>query len=167
MYHTYMMGERSLDDLDRALVRLRRLWSAPRSSIDDDGVAVDMSSILVIEACARGTEAGEDTTIRDIAAFTDTEHSTASRLVDRAAKAGLVRREPSPADARRTRVVLTESGRHTRQRATGFRLTWLTETLHQWPQDDVAHLAALLTRFADEVDRHGPPGRKPSPQPAN
>ncbi|WP_177229612.1 MarR family winged helix-turn-helix transcriptional regulator [Lentzea albida] len=154
-----MSSEEHLDDLDQALVRLRRLWSAPRSSIKDGGMPVDMSSILVIEACARGEEAGEDTTIRDIAAFTDTEHSTASRLVDRAAKAGLVRREPSPADARRTRVVLTDGGRRTREHATGFRLAWLTEVLRQWPEGDVGHLAALLTRFADEVDRHGPPGR--------
>lgn len=160
MYHTYMPSEEHLDDLDRALVRLRRLWSAPRSSIDDGGTPVDMSSILVVEACARGEEAGEDTSIRDIAAFTDTEHSTASRLVDRAAKTGLVRREPSPADARRTRVVLTDSGRHTRERATAFRLAWLTEILRDWPTDDAAHLAGLLTRFADEVDRHGPPGTK-------
>lgn len=155
-----MSSEERLDELDRALVRLRRLWSAPRSSIDDGGIPVDMSSILVVEACARGAAAGEDTTIRGIAAFTDTEHSTASRLVDRAAKAGLVRREASPADARRTRVVLTESGRSTRERATAFRLTWLTQVLRRWPDEDVAHLAALLTRFADQVDLEGPPGAR-------
>ncbi|WP_170067989.1 MarR family winged helix-turn-helix transcriptional regulator [Lentzea guizhouensis] len=147
--------------MDAALVRLRRLWSAPRSSIKDDGIPVDMSSILVVEACARAAEAGQDSTIRDIAAFTDTEHSTASRLVDKAAKVGLVQREPSSSDARRTRVVLTDSGRRTRERATDFRLTWLTRVLRHWPTGDVEHLAELLTRFADEVDLQGPPGREP------
>ncbi|MFD0206324.1 MULTISPECIES: MarR family winged helix-turn-helix transcriptional regulator [Saccharothrix] len=153
-----MSSEGRLDGLDQALVRLRRLWSASRPVIDADGTPVEMSSILVVEACARRAEEGQDTSISDIAAFTDTEHSTASRLVDRAVRAGLVEREPSPADARRTRVVLTEAGCRTRDRATRFRLAWLGEVVLQWPADDVVILTSLLTRFADEVDRLGPPG---------
>jgi DNA-binding MarR family transcriptional regulator len=124
-----------------------------------------MSSVLVVEACARAMAAGSDPAIADVAAFADVEHSTASRLVDRAVRAGLVTRTRSARDARRTALHLTEAGRALQHRATAFRLGWLAGVLTDWPPEDVTRFAQLLDRFADRVGDAGPWSRQPAPPP--
>ena len=139
-----------LGALDEALVRLRRLWTASRAHVVDDlGARVEMSSVLVVEACARSSAA--ETSVGDVAAFLDVEPSTASRLVDRAARAGLVRRTASDVDARRSALVLTEAGRALRTRAVAARLDWLGGVVQDWSEQDVSALAEALGRFADAV----------------
>jgi DNA-binding MarR family transcriptional regulator len=142
--------------LDEALVRLRRLWTASRAHVVDDlGQRVEMSSVLVVEACARTV--GTETAVGDVAAFLDVEPSTASRLVERAAQAGLVRRTASRVDARRSALVLTEDGRALRSRAVAARLSWLGGVVQDWPEADVRALAVALARFADAVGTAPPP----------
>src|SRR3712207_6872186 len=59
VYGTHVTRPES-DDLpllDEALVRLRRLWTASRAHVVDElGRRVEMSSVLVVEACARRSE---------------------------------------------------------------------------------------------------------------
>lgn len=151
MYRTYVHPDLAI--LDEALLRLRRLWSPDRARvIDDAGMPVEMSSLLVVEACARrGADA--EVAIGDVAEFADVAHSTASRLVDRAEQAGLVTRHPSVADSRRTAVTLTAQGRALQARAHRARTAWLAGRVRDWPEPDVRLLGDLLTRFAAEVDR--------------
>ncbi|WP_165865593.1 MarR family winged helix-turn-helix transcriptional regulator [Vallicoccus soli] len=145
---------RGVVEVDDALLRLRRLWSASRSRlVDDGGTAVEMSSLLVVEACARGAQRGAEVAVVDVAELADVAPSTASRLVDRAAAAGLLERRPSAVDPRRTALVLTERGWGLRERAVRARTGWLQDTLAAWSDEDVARLGALLARFADEVGR--------------
>ncbi len=144
--------------VDDALVRLRRLWSAsPRGA-----GAPEMSSVLVVEACARGAAAGAETTVGDVARFAGVEHSTASRLVDRAARHGLVEKVPSTRDARSTALRLSDAGRELRERSVDFRTRWLGGVLGEWAAEDVSDLARLLQRFAEAVAVHGGPGPVPS-----
>ena len=174
MYRTAVPDRRPPDllVLDEALVRLRRLWTASRAHVIDElGQRVEMSSVLVVEACAQGEAGGAEVAVADVAAFLDVEASTASRLVDRAARAGLVCRAPSKVDARRTALTLTESGRALRARATDSRLGWLGTVVQGWPEDDVRTLAAVLTRFADAVAAAPAPtgvlDRAGDPEPGN
>jgi DNA-binding MarR family transcriptional regulator len=147
-----------LQVLDEALVRLRRLWTASRAHVVDElGRRVEMSSVLVVEACARAGEATTEVTVGDVAAFLDVEPSTASRMVDRAATAGLVLRTASTVNGRRAALRLTDSGRGLRARATDARLGWLGGVVADWPHEDVHVLAAVLTRFADAVAAAPPP----------
>jgi DNA-binding MarR family transcriptional regulator len=148
---------------DDALVRLRRLWSSPHGRLlDDAGRQIEMSSVLVVEACARAAAHGDEPSVGDIARFTGVEHSTASRLVERAARARLVERVRSDRDGRRTAVRLTAEGRAVRERAMSFRLAWLRRLLDGWSDDDVVALSGLLGRFADAAATAGPPGPLPS-----
>ena len=171
MYHTHVggPGPGDLRVLDEALVRLRRLWAASRAHVVDDlGRRVEMSSVLVVEACARAEPDTGEVTVGDVAAFLDVEPSTASRMVDRAATAGLVLRTASRVNARRAALVLTDDGRALRARATAARLGWLGEVVAEWPREDVHVLASVLTRFADAVAAAPPPagaeqGRPPRP----
>ncbi len=143
--------------LDEALVRLRRLWAASRAHVLDDlGRRVEMSSVLVVEACARAEADTAEVTVGDVAAFLDVEASTASRLVDRTVTAGLIRRTASTVDARRAALSVTDAGRALRARATAARLSWLGGVVADWPHEDVQVLAAALAHFADAVAAASP-----------
>jgi DNA-binding MarR family transcriptional regulator len=148
--------------VDEALVRLRRLWTASRAHVLDElGERVEMSSVLVVEACARAEGAGAEgagaeatgaaVTVGDVAAFLDVEPSTASRLVERARRAGLVTRTASPGDGRRAALVLTPSGRALQARAASSRRAWLGAVVADWSDDEVLALARLLHRFSAAV----------------
>lgn len=141
-----------LDAIDEALLRLRRLWAASRHRILDDGItAVELSSLLVVEACARCREQGREANVSDVAHLADVAPSTASRLVDAAQNAGLLHRRPSRESARRTALELTPTGDALRTRAVTARTSWLTDQLTDWEQADVDHLGELLQRFADQI----------------
>ena len=145
-----------LDVLDDALLRLRRLWSPSRQRlVDEDGVVVEMSSVLVVEACARGADARREVSVADVALLADVAPSTASRLVDRAANAGLVNRGTSLVDPRRTALSLTERGTALQTSAYTLRTTWLAGQFHDWTSQDVDQLGRLLARFADSLERDG------------
>lgn len=157
-----------LSALDDALIRLRRLWSASRARFTDaQGHPVEMSSLLVVEACARGAAAGREVSVGDVAEHADVTASTATRLVDRAQAAGLLHRVPSAVSARRTALELTAEGADLRERALAARTGWLAGQLRDWDPADVQRLGALLSRFADGLDPstgpvHAPPS---SPMP--
>lgn len=162
-----MMPVHRLQEIDDALVRLRRLWSPGGRLPDGATPPVDMSSVLVVEACARAGAAGAHASIGDVARFADVAHSTASRLVDRAVRAGLVTQAPAGDDARRCVVALTDAGHEVRRRSLAHRTGWLARTLDDWNAADTDALARLLTRFAAAVDAGGGPGPTAEPSRRN
>jgi len=113
---------------------------------------VAISSLIVVETCARGVAAGLEVSVNDVAALADVAPSTASRLVDRAAAAGFVERGPSRVDPRRTALSLTQRGTSLQARAYGTRISWLAGQLRDWPAEDIELLAELVSRFADTLD---------------
>jgi DNA-binding MarR family transcriptional regulator len=147
-----------LQALDEALVRLRRLWTASRAHVLDDlGQRVEMSSVLVVEACARAQEAGAQASVGEVAAFLDVEPSTASRLVDRAARTGLVTRTASSDDGRRSALVLTDTGHALRAKAVAGRRGWLDDVVQDWSEPELRSFSVALGRFADAVGDRTPP----------
>ena len=142
-------------ELDDAFLRLRRLWSASRQRIiQTDGRYVEMSTLLVVEACARGAAHHQPVSVADVAVFADVAPSTASRLVDRAVTAGFVHRTRPSAGSRPLALKLTAAGVSLHQISLAARLQWLKRQLDGWPAGAVADLAYLLTQFADTLDGH-------------
>ena len=127
--------------LDQALVGLRRFLTAP-GVLDDRGQPIELSTLLVL-----GGLPPDGQTIRDVAARLDVAHSTASRLVTRAERAGMTHRAQSPDDARETLVVPTAAGLELAARAVAFRLDRLAAIVSDWAPDDVHLLAEGLHRF--------------------
>lgn len=155
----------SLEDIDDAFLRLRRLWASSRQGILDDGVtSVELSSLLVVETCVRCEERDQEANVSHVAFLADVTPSTASRLVDTAERAGLLVRASSRHSARQTALQLTDAGRALRARAVAYRQGWLTDQLQHWNRRDVDRFAQLLQRFADQLhDRpHQPPTDQPS-----
>lgn len=155
-----MTATPDLAALDAALLRLRRLWATPSMKGQLNArleVDVEMSTVLVVEAVQRVSAEGE-VSISDVAVRLSVEASTASRLVERAAVAGMVRRRPSSSDARRVSLELTADGEGLAQRAVAFRTEFLRSVLDGWSAADRHQLAALFTRFADAVEHAGAAG---------
>ncbi|GAA1724827.1 hypothetical protein GCM10009809_20790 [Isoptericola hypogeus] len=128
--------------LDRALLALRRFLSAPRV-LDDDGHQVELSTLLVLDELP-----AEGQTVRDVATRLGVAHSTASRFVSRAERAGMTARAASPSDGRQTLVVPTSAGLELAARAVAFRLDRLAGIVDDWAPGDVRALADGLARFA-------------------
>jgi DNA-binding MarR family transcriptional regulator len=119
----------SLEDIDDAFLRLRRLWASSRQGIlNDHAPAVELSSLLVVETCARCEERDQEANVSHVAFLADVTASTASRLVDTAERAGLLVRAPSRHSARQTALQLTDAGRALRARAVAHRQGWLAES---------------------------------------
>ncbi len=149
-----------IEAIDDAFLRLRRLWSASRRHARDDGAAVGLSSLLVVEACARCAERGLEANVNDVASLADVAPSTASRLVDTAVAAGLVVKTASGKSRRRTALELSTKGQAVRAQAVVFRQGWLVEQLADWDSLDVQDFARLLQRFADQLHQR-PQDRQP------
>ncbi|MEO3829937.1 MarR family winged helix-turn-helix transcriptional regulator [Actinomadura sp. B10D3] len=157
-----------LSDIATALFRLRRVWAKPdlvkriraQTSACADGRPLQLSNLMVVNAVAAlgddapadAEEAGE-VTVGAVAERLEIDPSTASRLVGHAIDAGLVSRRPSPVDARRANLGLTEAGRRVKQVSDRFRRAYLDELMAGWPARDRAEFARLLTRFADAAVR--------------
>ena len=139
------LGGRDLARVDQALLRLRRMWDAPRGIAHEGGV-VEGSTLLVCLAIADTAGA---VGVAEVADALGVAPSTASRLVARAAEAGMVTREVSTTDPRRAALELTATGTRLVEASRRYRAARLAKLLVDWPPRDVAALADLLTRFAD------------------
>lgn len=156
-----MNTARELGRLDAALLDLRRFVEVPAGQGDQSTVRhghgrVEVSTVLVVDAVARVGGAG-DYSIGDVAQALHVTHSTASRLVERAVVAGMLRRDRSRSDSRRTVLSLTEAGSRLRRDAVAFRTRRLEALLADWSAADVATFTRLLERFARSTH---PPKKK-------
>ncbi|HEU5156953.1 MAG TPA: MarR family winged helix-turn-helix transcriptional regulator [Streptosporangiaceae bacterium] len=130
------------------------------------GRPVQTSSLLVVHAVAqlspgaggcapppRTAERSEDVTVGSVAELLGIDPSTASRLVGHAIDAGFIARRPSPRDARRANLQLTDAGRRLKAVADRFRRAYLAELLADWNEGERAEFARLLSRFTDAAVR--------------
>ncbi|GAA4984054.1 MarR family winged helix-turn-helix transcriptional regulator [Kitasatospora paranensis] len=78
------------------------------------------------------------------------DRTTVTRRADRLEQAGLLRRQPDPADRRATLLALTDDG-HSTVAATRQRLAAAIEdSIATWPQADAQSFARRLRRFVDQ-----------------
>nr|BFE32961.1 hypothetical protein GCM10010200_052120 [Actinomadura rugatobispora] len=148
-------------DISIALFHLRRVWVKPdlmkriraQTSAGPGGRPLQQSNLMVVHAVAALNAAaagpGDEVTVGAVAERLEIDPSTASRLVGHAIDAGLVSRRPSPVDARRANLGLTDAGVRVKQVADRFRRAYLAELMADWSPEERAGFARLLTRFAD------------------
>jgi DNA-binding MarR family transcriptional regulator len=144
-----MTGEVLLE-LDAALLGLRRFLSPQqaRPPFTHDGVAVEFSTMLVVDALARSS-AGT-LSVGEVADALDVAPSTASRLVERAVAAGMLVRD-TDVDPRRCALHLSPPGRRLNRAALAHRTSLLAAATRDWHLDDVEQLATLLSRFTHAI----------------
>ncbi len=157
MYDTPMSSESVLEQLDSALLALRRFASPElaRPRISHEGTDIELSTVLVVDAIDRSTQV--EVSVREVAESLQVAPSTASRLVERAVGAGMVASETSERDPRRRVLHLTRDGRRLQRAARRHRTQRLAAATADWSRADLAQLADLLDRFARTVHQHRPP----------
>ncbi|MCP2337157.1 MarR family winged helix-turn-helix transcriptional regulator [Actinomadura rupiterrae] len=148
-----------LSEIALALFHLRRVWARPdlmrkiraQTSSGPGGRPIQLSNLMVVHAVAAlaACTDGPEVTVGAVAERLEIDPSTASRLVGHAIDAGLVSRRPSPVDARRANLGLTDAGDRVRQVADRFRRAYFDELMSGWTGHEKAEFARLLTRFAD------------------
>jgi DNA-binding MarR family transcriptional regulator len=146
-----MSDDPVLDQLDSALLSLRRFASPElaRPRISHAGADVELSTMLVVDAIDRGGRS--EVSVRQVAEALQVAPSTASRLVERAVRAGMIASTTSAHDPRRRVLHLTVDGRRLQRAARRHRTQRLADATADWSRDDLARLADLLDRFARTV----------------
>ena len=143
-----------LEELDGALGRLRRLWDQP--AVKDwyqarlDLGAVDATAYRTLRAIRLAADT--DASVNAVAEVMRVDASTASRFIERVVAAGYARRTPSPADRRRSSLVLTDEGIERLLTVRDLRVRFLDRLTRDWTAGDVSTLANLLARLDDAVD---------------
>ncbi|MGW7545082.1 MarR family winged helix-turn-helix transcriptional regulator [Streptomyces sp. NPDC054770] len=110
------------------------------------GASVDETTYPVLSGLARvgAVSAAE------LAAEIGLDRSGVTRRATRLKQAGLLRREPDPADGRATLLVLTPTGERA-LRATRERLAQrISDSLADWPDGEARAFARMLHRFTAE-----------------
>jgi DNA-binding MarR family transcriptional regulator len=91
--------------------------------------------------------------VSELAASTGLDASTASRHVRQLEAAGYLARSGDPDDRRASRVQLTRRGRAVLDQAMRARAALVDRAIADWPGEDRATLATLMTRLADSLER--------------
>ncbi|MFD5226041.1 MarR family winged helix-turn-helix transcriptional regulator [Microbacterium sp. NPDC058342] len=102
--------------------------------------------IRMVESLA---QASEPLSVSGLAEAIGVDQPRASRLVQQGVDRGWVRREADPADARRTRIALTDEGSRLFRGVRGERREALGRALAAFSDEESAELARLLTKLAD------------------
>jgi DNA-binding MarR family transcriptional regulator len=145
----------SVAEIERAAFQLRRLWAKPhlvqrlRERCGPGGRPIQLSNLLVIHAITGHRSERGDVTVGAVADYLDIDPSTASRLVAHAIDAGFVSRSPSPVDARRAHLRLTESGERTRELTDELSRRFIAQLMADWSEEDRREFARLFGRFAE------------------
>ena len=100
----------------------------------------------VLEALA---SASGPLSVSEIGEAVGVDQPRASRLVQQGVDHGLLRREADPDDARRTRIVLTETGSAIANGFRGERREAIRQALEGLTSPERQEFARLLAKFAD------------------
>ena len=90
--------------------------------------------------------------VSELAGCMGLDASTASRHVRNLEDGGYLARTGDPGDRRASRVRLTPKGRGALARALRARAAVVDRAIADWPDEDRATLASLMTRLADSLD---------------
>jgi DNA-binding MarR family transcriptional regulator len=129
-----------------ALFRLVRFWSRRWTRTAD--VPRHVQHIQILEAVAAMPG---DATVNAVAHQLGLDHSGASRMVRDAAAAGLLRREESEKDRRRTAIRLTRPGEELLASARQWQQQVFDDLTATWDEQDRARFAGYLRRIAGEL----------------
>lgn len=120
--------------------------------MDSLGVSVAPGTLRVLRAVERSADL-PGPFMGDIAESLAVDASTATRLVEQAAREGFLEKRPDTTDQRRVALRLTRRGRSLLTKANKVRHDLLDEVTSDWPAGDLHKLASLLGRLSDDLGK--------------
>jgi DNA-binding MarR family transcriptional regulator len=107
----------------------------------------DTTGTEVLDVVEEAEQNSEPATVTSVAAALGVDQPRASKLVAAAVAAGLVRREADQQDGRRALLVRTPAGQRVSAEIHAVRQQAIASAVADWPADERAEFARLLTRF--------------------
>lgn len=133
---------------------LRVTRAGPYGRLTSGVEGVDATTYPVLSGLAR---VGPVTATK-LAEAIGMDRTVTTRYATRLQEAGLIARRPDPADARATRLALTDEGERAVTALRGAMESFVAEEMATWPPDEAAAFAMRLERLThslaqDEADR--------------
>lgn len=116
------------------------------------GGGMELSHLDVV-GTVRRLQATQEATVGAIAEELRVDPSRSSRIVADLVRQGLLKREVSQEDARRTIVVITPVCHEMLKKADEVKRETIREIVADWPAEDVERFAELYDRFVAGFDR--------------
>ena len=133
------------------LHRAHRAVSAYASAGLSDALGISVSQLTTLMYVSRH----EGCSLSELADLLDLNKSAVTGLVQRMARAGTLRREPNPDDARGSLLFVTPKGHEVRERAKPLLKRLNTELTHGFSVEEID----VVLRFLNSVvERFGPTG---------
>ena len=120
---------------------------------------LELSHIDVLDVVLRS---GGVATVGSIADGMRLDPSRGSRVVADMVGRGLLQREASQEDGRRSMIVMTPLGHSLLEEMRSTKLAIIQDVVHDWPREDIAQFAQLFDRFIDGLDKRITPDTLPS-----
>jgi DNA-binding MarR family transcriptional regulator len=141
---------KELKKLHGAMVDLVGFMSRPQRDdtlIREAGIKLDRALFPLLVGVERYGPVG----VVDLADGVGRDYTTVSRQVKKLEDLGLIRRRPSPADARVNEAVITSKGVTFTDALDRARLRLAGPILAKWTDKDLRALAKLVRRFVDDL----------------
>lgn len=144
----------ALRDIGTAMARMRILTGRRyigRLAIRKLGAGMELSHLDVISLVNR-LSTSQDVTVGAIAEHMHIDHSRASRVAADLVKRGVLSRDVSQEDARRTIVVLTDHGKRLVSDVHDIKADVLRKALADWSQQELETFGELYARFLGAME---------------
>lgn len=128
-------------------------------------IGIDLAQLDVLFAIEApvdefGEMAGGETMVASVAERLAIDPSRASRVVSEMVEAGYARRAVSQADARRTIIELTDTGRTVVEAVRAYKFLIMGDYLSSWSPEELATFLPLLRKFGHWSEHTDPAAEK-------
>jgi DNA-binding MarR family transcriptional regulator len=124
-----------------------------RLAINRVGAGLELSHLDLL-SLVRRLSRSQEVTVGALAEQMRLDHSRVSRVVAELVKRGVIRREVSQEDARRTLVALTDEGVAWLDRMNEVKHEVIGQILSDWSHDDLEQFAGLYDRFVEKFEQY-------------
>lgn len=151
--------QHDVESIQGALWSMVRLYSSRRAFSRWSAASGVLVSQPAFELLGRVEERGP-VTLGELGRLAHMDPSAVGRQVRMLEELELLERGPHDSDKRAVRVAITPRGKEVRERVASAGARHLAEAVGQWPPEDRAELARLLTQLVSELrSRSYDPGR--------
>ena len=124
-----------------------------RLAISRAGAGLELSHLDLLSLVRRLSKT-QEVTVGALAEQMRLDHSRVSRVVADLVKRGILRREASQEDARRTLVALTDDGVGWLDRMSEVKHEVIGQILADWSHEDLELFSSLYDRFVEGFEQH-------------